>query len=30
MRDAMEIVEADIQIKADEASHILVVEMKEQ
>ncbi len=30
MRDAMEIVEEDIQIKADEASHILVVEMKEQ
>ncbi len=30
MRDAMEIIEEDIQIKADETSHILVVEMKQQ
>ena len=30
MRDAMEIVEEDIQIKANEKSHFLVVEMKKQ
>ena len=30
MRDAMEIVEEDIQIKANETSHFLVVEMLKQ
>ena len=30
MRDAMEIVEENIQIKANETSHFLVVEMKKQ
>lgn len=30
MRDAMEIIEEDLQIKADETSHFLVVEMKKQ
>ena len=30
MRDAMEIMEEDLQIKADETSHFLVVEMKKQ
>lgn len=30
MRDAMEIVEEDIKIKANEASHFLVIEMLKQ
>lgn len=30
MRDAMEIVEEDIEIKAKEKSHYIIIEMKKQ